>query len=61
MKQPLNKDTIINIGFYSGLVIKAANALVEFIGGSLMIVLNHEWLIRAIRFIAIAELIERSK
>lgn len=58
MKKPLNKDTIINIGFYSGLGIKAVNALVEFIGGFLMIVLNHEWLNRAIRLIAIPELIE---
>lgn len=37
MKKPLNKDTIINISFYSGLGIKAVNALVEFIGGFLII------------------------
>ena len=58
MKKPLNKHTIINIGFYSGLGIKAVNALVEFIGGFLMIVLSHEWLNRVIRLIAIPELIE---
>lgn len=58
MKKPLNKDTIINIGFYSGLGIKAVNALVEFIGGFLMIALNHEWLNRLIRLIAIPELRE---
>lgn len=61
MKKPINKDTIINIGFYSGLAIKALNALVEFIGGLLMIVLNHEGLNRMIRLIAIPELREDPK
>ena len=58
MKKPIKKDTIINMGFYSGLAIKALNALMEFIGGFLMIVLNHEGLNRLIRLIAIPELRE---
>jgi len=61
MKKSFNKDAIINIAFYGGLGIKAVNALVEFIGGILMIVLNHEWLNRFIRLIAIPELSEDPK
>jgi len=58
MKKSLNKDNIINIGFYSGLIFKAVNALIEVIGGFIMIVLNHEWLNRLIKIIALPELIE---
>jgi len=53
-----NKNTIINIGFYGGLGIKAVNALFELIGGFIMIALNHEWLNHLIRLIAIPELRE---
>jgi len=52
----LNKDTIINIGFYTGLAIKAVNALIEFIVGFMMIILNHDWLNRIIMLIALPEL-----
>lgn len=58
MNKPFNKDTMINIGFYSGLGIKAVNALLEFIYGILMIILNHESLNRLIKLIAIPELRE---
>ena len=61
MKKPLNKDTIINIGFYGGLVIKGVDALIEFIGGIILIVLNHEGLNRLISLIALPELIEDPK
>jgi uncharacterized membrane protein len=58
MKKPLNKDTIINIGFYGGLAVKALNALIEFIGGFLLIVISHDELNRLIRLIALPELKE---
>lgn len=58
MKKSLNKDNIINIGFYGGLIFKAVNALIEVIAGFIMIVLNHEWLNRLIKFVAHSELIE---
>ena len=58
MKKSLNKDNIINIGFYGGLIFKSVNALIEVIGGFIMIVLNHEWLNRLIKLIALPELIE---
>jgi uncharacterized membrane protein len=58
MKKPLNKDTIINIGFYGGLAIKAVNALMEFIGGVLLIIISHDELNRIIRLIALPELKE---
>ncbi|MBK5242385.1 DUF2127 domain-containing protein [Clostridium sp.] len=61
MKKPLNKDTIINIGFYGGLVMKGVDAFIEFIGGIILIVLNYEGLNRLIRFIAIPELTEDPK
>jgi len=61
MKKPINKDTIINIGFYGGLVLKGIDAFIEFIGGFILIVLNHEWLNRLIRLIAVPELIEDPK
>jgi len=32
MKKQLNKDAIINIGFYGGLLFKAVNALIEVVG-----------------------------
>lgn len=52
------KDNFISIGFYSGLAIKAVNALVEFTAGFLMIFLNHDSLTTIISFIAIPELEE---
>lgn len=57
-KEYINRNNVIEIGFYIGLLIKAANALVEFFGGILMLVLNHEWLNRLILLIAIPELKE---
>ena len=56
MKKSLSKDTIINIGFYGGMLIKGVNALIEFLGGILMIALNHESLNRLIELIALPEL-----
>lgn len=61
MKKSLNKDTIINVGFYGGLAIKAVNALIEFIGGLLMIIVSHDWLNRLIRLITLPELREDPK
>jgi len=58
MKKQRNNINIIDIGFYGGLAIKAVNAIIEFVGGFVMIVLNHEWLNRLIKLIAIPELIE---
>jgi uncharacterized membrane protein len=58
MKKPLKKDTIINIGFYGGLAIKAVNALIEFIGAFLLIIISHDELNRIIRLIALPELRE---
>ena len=58
MGRPLNKDTAINIGLYIGLGIKAINALIEFIGGFLMLTLSHERLNRLIHLIALPELRE---
>jgi len=58
MKKSLNKDTIINIGFYGGLAIKAVSALIEFIGGFLMIILSYGQLNRLIRLIALPKLRE---
>jgi len=58
MKKSFNKDSIINLGFYCGLGIKAINALVEFIGGLFMIILNHDALNNVVKDIAIPELRE---
>ncbi len=56
MKKTLDRDTIINIGFYGGLAVKAIFALIEFIGGSMMIGLSHERLNWLIWLIALPEL-----
>jgi len=61
MKKPRNKGTIIDIGFYGGLAIKAINALIEFIGGFLLIIISHDGLNRLIRLIALPELREDPK
>ncbi|MGE5397667.1 MAG: DUF2127 domain-containing protein [Chitinophagales bacterium] len=58
MKGSCNKDTILNIGFYGGLVIKAVNAVLEIIGGLLMLIINLESLNRWIKLVALAELQE---
>lgn len=58
MKKSLTKDTIINIGFYGGLTIKAIDAFIEFICGFLLMVLNHDWLHLLIQHIALPELTE---
>lgn len=61
MKKSLKKDTIINIGFYGGLILKAVDALIEFIGGFLLMILNHDWLNILIQIIALPELVEDPK
>ncbi len=53
-----NRDRLIDIGFYGGLAIKAANAILEIAGGFLMIFINHDWLDRFILQIALPELRE---
>lgn len=58
MNKRFDRKNLINTGFYVGLAIKAANALIELVGGLAMVVLNHEWLNRLIRFIAVPELRE---
>lgn len=60
-KKSYTEGSVINKIFNGGLGIKAINALAEFIGGILLIVLNHEWLNRLIRIIAIPELREDPK
>lgn len=61
MKKTLSKNNMIDIGFYLGLFIKAVNAIFEFVGGILMITLNHERLNRLIKLVAIPELREDPK
>jgi len=61
MKKAYNKNNIINIGFYGGLVIKAVNALIEFFCGFLLVILNHDRLNRLIGLIATPELREDPK
>ncbi|SHI67460.1 DUF2127 domain-containing protein [Parasporobacterium paucivorans] len=58
MNRSPEKINGLDIGFYAGLAIKAINALIEFVGGLMMIVLNHDWLNRLIRLVAIPELRE---
>ncbi len=58
MKIAFNRDRLIDIGFYGGLAVKAANAVLEIAGGFLMIVINHDWLDRLILQIALPELRE---
>lgn len=61
MKKLLNKNTIINVGFYGGLVIKGVDAMIEFIGGFLLMILSHDLLNRLIQLIALPELREDPK
>ena len=58
MKKSIQKDTIIEIGFYGGLVIKGLDAIIEFMGGFLLIFLSHDWLNQLIQSIALPELKE---
>ncbi|MGB5823927.1 MAG: DUF2127 domain-containing protein [Proteocatella sp.] len=58
MKKSMSKSSIINIGFYGGLVIKAINGFIEFVGGILMLILSHEGLNSIIRLITLPELTE---
>ena len=58
MKKSLNKNNIIDISFYAGLAIKAANALLEIVGGFLLVILTPDGLSRLIRIIALPELSE---
>jgi uncharacterized membrane protein len=61
MKKSFNKYSIINIGFYGGLTIKSIDALIEFIGGFMLINLSHNMLNNLIHLIALPELIEDPK
>ena len=61
MKKAWNRDDLIEVGFYVGLAIKMVSALVEFIGGLVMIILNNEWINSFIRSIATPELREDPK
>ena len=54
----INKDTIVDIGFYGGLAIKAINALLEFIGGLLLMLISNERLDQIIQLIALPVLRE---
>ena len=56
MIKSFNKDFIINIGFYVSLILKGANALIELIGGFLMLIISHDWLNKLILSIALPEL-----
>lgn len=58
MEKSLSKYTVINIGFYGGLAIKAIDALIEFIGGVLLLILSHDLLNQLIQLIALPELEE---
>lgn len=58
MKELYNRETLVKIGFYGGLSIKAIYALVEFINGILLIILDHERLNNLIWLIALPELRE---
>lgn len=58
MKKLLNKDNIIDIGFYGGLALKAVNAALEIIGGFLLAILTPDGLSHLIRIIALPELSE---
>ena len=60
MKRRIDKDQLLNIGFYGGLSLKAINALIEIIGGLVMLLINHDWLNTIIKVIAIPELREDS-
>jgi uncharacterized membrane protein len=58
MNKSFNKDFMINIGFYGGLILKGANALAELIGGLVMLIVGHEWLNSLVLQIALPELQE---
>lgn len=61
MKRQFNKDTIINIGFYGSLTIKAIDATLESIGGLLLLAISHSQLDRLIHLIVLPELSEDPK
>lgn len=61
MKKRLNEDTILNIGFYGGLSLKAINAVIEIIGGLIMLMVSLDWLNTMIKVIALPELREDSQ
>lgn len=52
------KTPLLEKTFYIGLAFKALNALIEFISGFVMVILNHDWLDRMIKLIALPELRE---
>jgi len=61
MKKSIEKDTLINYGFYCGLCIKAISALAEFAGGLILSILTHNRLNQLIWMIAAPELREDPK
>jgi uncharacterized membrane protein len=61
MNQHLTRDKISKTGFYAGLVVKTINALIEIIGGCLMILINHARLNQFIWLVALNELHEDPK
>lgn len=58
MKNLKNSKAIIRALFYVGLLIKAVDAVIEFIGGFLLLVLSHSLIDRLIQLIAYPERIE---
>ncbi|MEQ8236851.1 MAG: DUF2127 domain-containing protein [Syntrophomonadaceae bacterium] len=58
MNRIFTKDTIIDIGFYGGLAIKAINAVVEVLGGVMLMLITPDGLSQIIRQIALPELRE---
>lgn len=58
MKEKINQDRLLSIGFYGGLSLKAINALIEIIGGIIMLMINQDWLNAMIKVVAVPELIE---
>ena len=58
MKKSLDQKTMIDVSFYVGLAIKAVNALLEIVGGFLLVILTPDGLSHLIRLIALPELRE---
>jgi len=56
VKRILNKYKLIDVGFYGGLGLKALNALVENIGGWLILMITPQWLNQVILHYALPEL-----
>jgi len=58
MNRIFTKDAIIDIGFYGGLAIKAINAVMEVLGGVILMLITPDGLSQMIRQIALPELSE---